>query len=86
MTRQVAIAALIAFAATVLVLSLWSPAHEAPATAPAPPQPLEHVAPAAKRPVNTSIELRQDERARPYVVSPSVAARLGLPQADAGAP
>lgn len=82
MTRQVAIAALIAFAVTVLALSLWSPSPEPP---PTPAQP----APEGQRLARPQLNFRREDRIGGLVVRPELAARLrvaGAPAADAGTP
>lgn len=65
MTRQVAIGAIVAFALTVLGLSLWQPGGDAPATPAPAPQPAGTAAPVVAPPpkdVHASqlgVELRQ---------------------------
>lgn len=81
MTRQIALGAVIAFAVTVLALSVWEPKAPTP-VAPAPPTPAAQ-APAAAviSPVITKrVQLMPDLIARPINKRPPLAAPL-----DAGA-
>lgn len=83
MTRQIALGAVIAFAVTVLALSVWEPKAPAPA-APAPPPPAaaQAPAPAVVSPVITKrVQLMPDLIARPINKRPPLATPL-----DAGAP
>lgn len=89
MTRQVAIAAIIAFAVTVLVISIWEPKAEptppalvAPVAAPTPPKSIVF---------KPGLTLDREQRFGTAVRSPRMDARLearaaSLLGADAGAP
>jgi hypothetical protein len=82
MTRQVAIAALIAFAVTVLALSVSSPSPDA---SPAPAQP----APEVQQLARPQLHFRREDRIGGLVVRPDLAVRLhvaGAPATDAGTP
>lgn len=89
MTRQVAIAAIIAFAVTVLVISIWEPKAEVlppPATpAPAAPAPARGIA------FKPGLALDRAERFGTALRAPHLDARVelraaNLPGVDAGTP
>ena len=81
MTRQIALGAVIAFAVTVLVLSVWEPKGPAPA-APPPPPPAQAVDPMMFRQNLKPAMLRPEAIGRTVRQAPPVV-MLG---ADAGAP
>ena len=85
MTRQIALGAVIAFAVTVLALSVWEPKPPL-AVAPPPAAPAEVAPGPAPAPRMLLAKPFRPEMMRPQDITRSVRTPVLLPAVDAGAP